>query len=154
MSESTDRPEPTPDPMPESTPDRSIASAPDEPRASSGLRARRRVHPAWLVVAVLVVAVAVGGVWFASRPQEYRVDVPAGTGERIAAGEQVELIPRDLQLSVGDTMIIENQDQRNHTVGPFAVRAGETLRYTFSNPGIFKGACSIHPSGDVTITVS
>ena len=121
----------------------------------SALRGSRRIHPAiWLAAVVAVVVIAGGAILLTHRPQEYRVTVPAGTGERIAKGETVELIPRDLDLSVGDTMIIVNQDSRNHTVGPFAVRAGETLTYTFSNAGVFKGACSVHPSGEVTITVA
>jgi plastocyanin len=107
-----------------------------------------------IIGAVVALLVVVAGVFVVLRPQEYRVVVPAGTGARIDSGEAVELIPRDLALSVGDTMVIENQDARNHTVGPFAVRAGETLDYTFSSSGIFKGACTVHPSGEVTITVT
>jgi len=143
-------------PPPSDGDDASDEPARDDPSGGgSALRGSRRIHPAvWIAAVLAVVVIAGGAVLLTHRPQEYKVTVPAGTGERIAKGEQVELIPRDLDLSVGDTMIIENQDNRNHTVGPFAVRSGETLTYTFSNAGVFKGACSVHPSGEVTITVA
>ena len=145
----TDEPTPTASPGPSAGHEHA-----NDRGEGSALRSGRRVHPAVWITALVAIVVVVGAVVLAQRPQEYKVTVPAGTGERIAKGEQIELIPRDLGLSVGDTMIIENQDDRNHTVGPFAVRAGETLTYTFSNAGVFKGACSVHPSGEVTITVT
>lgn len=87
-------------------------------------------------------------------PSEYRVVVPAGTGTRLDAGEDVVLVDADLRLSVNDTFVVENRDDRTHEVGPFTVRPGETLRHTFTTPGRYEGACTIHPSGSVVITVT
>ena len=49
---------------------------------------------------------------------------------------------------------IENEDDRGHLVGPFFVGAGETLRQRFSSPGEFTGECTVHPSGQITLTVT
>ena len=76
---------------------------------------------------------------------EYVVEVPAGPGRRIANGETVELIPAEVELSVGDTIVIANADDQLHEVGPFSVRAGETLRYTFDRAGTYLGNCTVHP---------
>lgn len=106
------------------------------------------------LVAAGVAVVVFGGNSGERAGGEYRVVVPAGTGDRIDRGEDVELIPADLRLGVNDTLVVENQDIRTHSVGPFTVRAGETVRHQFSTAGVYSGVCTIHPSGEVKITVS
>jgi len=32
--------------------------------------------------------------------------------------------------------------------------AGETMRQTFKSPGEFIGECTVHPSGQIAVTVS
>ncbi|MFV0309171.1 MAG: hypothetical protein ACK5OX_15670 [Desertimonas sp.] len=81
------------------------------------------------------------------------VTIPAGTGERLDRGEPVSVLPRRLVVNVGDTIRIENQDDRAHLAGPFYIGAGETLRQTFANAGEITGACSAHPDGQITIVV-
>jgi plastocyanin len=104
--------------------------------------------------AVAAVMVAGGGDDAAEpAPEPYSVVVPAGTSARVAAGEPVELIPSDLQLPVGTELVIENRDVETQEVGPFVVRAGETLRHTFATRGVYAGACTVHPDGQITITV-
>jgi hypothetical protein len=83
----------------------------------------------------------------------YGVVIPAGTGKRIASGFHLYLIPEDLQLHVGDSLVVVNQDSQVHEVGPFFVRPGETMRHTFTEPGRFVGACTFHPAGEVAIEV-
>ena len=56
--------------------------------------------------------------------------------------------------NVGDTIRIENQDDRGHTVGPFFVGANETLTQRFSTPGEFEGVCTVHPSGQLVLIVN
>jgi plastocyanin len=128
--------------------------------ARGGRRRPGPVGAAGLVVLALalgaLVAVMVaggGGDAAAPEPEAYSVVVPAGTSARVAAGEPVELIPADLQVPVGTELVIENQDVETQEVGPFVVRAGETLRHTFSTRGVYAGACTVHPDGQITITV-
>jgi plastocyanin len=84
----------------------------------------------------------------------YRFVIPAGTGERIDAGEPVEIVPAQLNIEVGDTVEIENLDTRGHNVGPFFVGEDETVRQTFRSAAVYTDSCSVHPSGEFTIVVS
>lgn len=105
-------------------------------------------------VLMIMAAVGVAVVVLGSGPSEYRVVIPAGTGRQIDAGQPVELIPADLRLKVGTTFVVRNDDDRTHEVGPFAVRAGEELIHRFDRAGVYQGACTVHPGGQVTITVT
>lgn len=80
--------------------------------------------------------------------------IPAGTGERLDAGEQVVIVPSELDVRVGDVISIVNNDDRDHTVGPFYVPAGQQLSHEFTEPGTIADVCTVHPSGRVTITVT
>ena len=80
--------------------------------------------------------------------------IPVGAGEALDAGTPLEILPAELQVNVGDTIRIENQDDRGHTVGPFFVGANETLTQRFSTPGEFEGVCTVHPSGELVLIVN
>jgi plastocyanin len=80
--------------------------------------------------------------------------IPVGAGEALDAGTPLEILPAELQVNVGDTIRIENQDDRGHTVGPFFVGANETLTQRFSTPGEFEGVCTVHPSGQLVLVVN
>lgn len=113
---------------------------------------RKRGGPLLLVAVPLLVLSAV--LVLRSAPVERMViEVPLGTYERMAAGEQIELMPTDLELAVGDTLEIRNLDVATHEVGPYTVGAGQTLEQTFSRPAVIEGLCTLNPSGRVTITV-
>lgn len=88
-----------------------------------------------------------------ARPAEYSYLIPAGTGAAKDAGEPVEILPADMTVNVGEVFELINEDDRGHIVGPFYVRAGETLRQEFTSPGVFEGVCTVHPSGQITVTV-
>jgi plastocyanin len=79
--------------------------------------------------------------------------IPVGAGEALDAGTPLEILPAELEVRVGDTIRIENQDGRGHTVGPFFVGANETLTQRFSTPGEFEGVCTVHPSGQLVLVV-
>ena len=84
---------------------------------------------------------------------EHSYLIPAGTGAAKDAGELVEILPADLTVKVGEVLELINEDDRGHIVGPFYVRAGETLRQEFTSAGIYEGVCTVHPSGEVKLTV-
>lgn len=84
----------------------------------------------------------------------YEYVIPVGAGEALDAGEPLEILPAELQVQVGESIRIVNEDDRGHTVGPFFVGANETLTQRFSSPGEFVGVCTVHPSGEIVLTVN
>lgn len=85
---------------------------------------------------------------------DYDYDIPPGTGERFDRGEEIEIIPAELEVNVGEVLRIVNRDDRDHLIGPFFVGAGETLVQRFSSPGEFEGLCTVHPSGEFVLKVN
>lgn len=79
--------------------------------------------------------------------------IPVGTADRINQGEPVAIVPAELTVEVGDTIRIVNEDDVDHVVGVFYVRAGSTLTQQFQSAGVLEGSCSVHPSGAFTLNV-
>lgn len=88
-----------------------------------------------------------------SEAATYEYVIPKGAGEALDAGTPLEILPAELEVQVGESIRIVNEDDRGHTVGPFFVGANETLSQRFSSPGEFAGVCSVHPSGQFALIV-
>ena len=124
---------------------------------------KRAARPVVAVAAAMVLLLACGGD-DPDQPSTEVVDdgasatfeyvIPAGAGEALDAGTPLEILPAELDAEVGDTIRIENEDDRGHTVGPFFVGAHETLTQRFSSPGEFVGVCTVHPSGQIILRVN
>ena len=85
--------------------------------------------------------------------EEHVIVIPAGTGDRLASGETVEIIPADLRFRLRDRLVVINEDDQVHQVGPFTVAPGDRLEERFSEAATIEGFCSLHPSGRVTIEI-
>jgi len=88
-----------------------------------------------------------------SERADYEYMIPVGTGNRIDAGEEISIIPAELEVHVGESIRIINNDDRGHVVGVFFVGPGETMSQEFTSPGTLTGGCTIHPSGEFTLQV-
>ena len=115
----------------------------------------------WILGAVAAVVLVVGAgivITFVlsarSSPQTYRYVVPAGTAARAAKGEVVQILPVELNVHVGDRIIIRNDDTADFNVGPYTVRGGETLEETFRRPGAITGECGLTPSNEIQIFIT
>lgn len=99
---------------------------------------------------------AAGPVAVSASVDEFEHDfyIAEGTAARIDAGEEVEIVPAQLEVAVGESIRIVNDDVKGHTVGVFYVAAGETLTQTFQREAVLEGSCSVHPSGEFTLIVS
>ncbi len=80
-------------------------------------------------------------------------EVPAGTGERLADGDAVEIIPSPLVVEVGDTIRIRNRDRDPILLGPFYVGAHSVTTQRFVAPGRLVGDCIAHPTGRLVVKV-
>ncbi len=121
---------------------------------------RRYLLPILIVLMVIglvgfVVATVVGSTQ-SKESHEYRIVIPAGTGDRIAAGDDPNIVPLEIHLTLGekDTLVIENRDTVGHTIGDFWVGTGETLRQKFQIPGVYLGLCTVHPAQQIQIIVN
>ena len=83
----------------------------------------------------------------------YEVVVPMGTFEQVMRGEFVDLLPSIIEVSVGDEFVVVNEDKVTHTIGPFSVRPGETLRHVWQTVDTIQGECSVLMSDNVIINV-
>ena len=121
----------------------------------------RSIRPLAPLVAVLMLAVAACGGDDAAldvdeagaQPADYTYVIPVGAGEALDRGEPLEILPAELEVKQGEIIEIRNDDDRGHTVGPFFVGGNETLRQQFTSPGEYIGICTVHPSGEIVLTV-
>jgi len=84
----------------------------------------------------------------------YEYKVPFGTGNRLDAGEVIDVMPQRLDVKVGESIRIVNDDVRDYMIGPFFVTAGQTLAMRFTQPGKLTGVCLVNPGGEFTINVT
>ena len=107
------------------------------------------------IIAVLAVGVSVTKLVAGSpKAKTLTFVVPAGTAEKAFFGKPVTIMPTEVRLNVGDTLVIKNNDSQTATVGPFTVRDGEVLRQKFQRPQTLIGECSLSGSGEVKIIVT
>lgn len=86
-------------------------------------------------------------------PYDYDYLIPEGTADLIAMGEDPGIMPNSLDVKVGETIRIVNDDTVGHTVGTFYVLAGTTLAHRFERAGVFEGECSTNPADTFILTV-
>lgn len=134
-----------------------MSRAPDSPGADAPKAGISKVLIG-AVVAVLVIPIGLIALMvFAGSDREgveHTITVPAGTWDRIVEGEDVELMPLEMNLKVGDRLVVENFDDRTHVVGPYRVRSGERLVQRFNEPTTIEGECTLTPQETVRIIVS
>ncbi|MEX0846414.1 MAG: hypothetical protein WD023_01450 [Ilumatobacteraceae bacterium] len=86
-------------------------------------------------------------------PYDYDYVIPSGTSAQIARGEDPGIMPSSLDVRVGETIRIVNDDVVGHSVGTFYVIAGTTLVHRFATAGVFEGECSTSPTDTFILTV-
>ena len=84
---------------------------------------------------------------------DFEFEVPVGTGERIADGDAVDIMPNPLVVKVGDTIRIRNRDRDPILLGPFYVAAHSVVTQRFVAPGRLVGDCVAHLTGRLVVKV-
>ena len=143
-----------------------MAEMPENPEHSDSAEPRSKIDPAIVIGLVVAVAVLlVAGplllprlVQWGAEPdhsREVTYTIPLGTADTIAAGGDPKVVPAEMIFTLGvqDVLVIHNDDAVPHTFGPYWVAASNTLRIHFSQPAVYEGFCSVHPSRQVRIVV-
>lgn len=125
----------------------------DRPAAS-----RAGLVPALTLIAVVLGATVFAIVWALNgggdRSERHTYVIPADASERIANGEEVEIMPAVVRFEVGDYLILRNDADRVFTVGPYTVRPGETLEQQYLRPQTLIGECDLSTTGEIRIVVT
>ncbi len=79
-------------------------------------------------------------------PMRIELVIPAGTAERVAAGETPPGIPEDMSFVIGDTLVVVNQDEVAHQLGPLWVPSGTSASMPLSTEENFALECSFQPT--------
>jgi hypothetical protein len=102
----------------------------------------------------------VAGVWTALAPlpavaRELVYVIPQGSWTRRIAGEKLSVLPSHVRLTVGlqDVLVLKNEDDMPHLFGPVLLQPEQTYRVPVRVPSRFQYACTLHASGQLTITI-
>ncbi len=105
-----------------------------------------------LTIATVVVAVAAGVAWFTwPRPAVTIEIAPGGVATVDGAA-----LPETLFVKArGRATVVRvvNRDTVHHQLALFGADANATRDFTIAYPGTYGGACSAHPSGNLTYVV-
>ena len=80
------------------------------------------------------------------QPEIIELIIPAGTANRIAAGEAINTIPEGLVFVLGDTLRIVNQDEANHELGPLYIPSGTSASMLMEDANKYTLGCTFQPS--------
>ena len=91
----------------------------------------------------------------ASTSREEHFKIPKGTWARRMAGNKVEILPSQIDLTLGirDVLVLENHDDVPQIFGPTLMMPGQNFRLPFAQASTYTFACTAHASGQMTIIV-
>jgi plastocyanin len=113
------------------------------------------------LLAAAVLAAALGATaWAALAPvrfdsREAVFEIPEGTWARRMAGDDVEILPAQVRLTVGlqDVLVLRNRDEVPQTFGPTVLMPGQSFSLPFEVASTYSFACTAHASGQMTVVV-
>ncbi|MCP4283591.1 MAG: hypothetical protein GY792_03940 [Gammaproteobacteria bacterium] len=79
-------------------------------------------------------------------PQDVELVIPAGTADRVAAGEETPAIPSEMVFIVGDVLVVRNEDSVDHQLGPVWVPPGTSASLPMEDANNYDYTCSFRPS--------
>ena len=118
----------------------------------------RRIGLAML--AGILIGILVNEVTFAFLRQESRppgtieLVIPAGTADLVAAGQQPPAIPGSMTFVAGDTLVVRNEDEVDHQLGPLWIPAGAEASIELNSTGSFTNECSFQADRVLDLDVS
>lgn len=107
----------------------------------------------------LLVGVALSEIAFiflgrtARQPQTIIINIPQGTAELVARGEQPPTLPRDMTFVAGDVLLVVNEDAVDHQLGPLWVPAGASGQLVLGEPERLAYECSFQVDNYIGLDV-
>jgi len=110
---------------------------------------------------ILIAAGALGAVAWAtlspvrSASRDEIFEIPKGTWARRMAGDDVEILPSEIRLTLGvkDILLLRNLDDVPQVFGPALMMPGQSFRLPFEVASSYQFACTAHASGQMTVVV-
>ena len=109
---------------------------------------------------LLAGAALVLGAWSALTPirsasRDAIFEIPNGTWARRMAGDEIEILPDQIRLTLGvrDILVLKNLDDVPQIFGPTLMMPGQSFRLPFALASSYQFACTAHASGQMTIIV-
>jgi hypothetical protein len=113
----------------------------------------------WVLIMLASIALAAVA-WAGLTPlrPELREEVhviPKGTWARRSAGEDIDVLPSRIHLTMGvkDILVLINNDDVPQVFGPVLMMPGQSFRLPFNVASEYQFACSAHLSGLLTVLV-
>ena len=88
-----------------------------------------------------------------AEPAVTTVDIPPGTSDMVADGENPLDIPPVWSFNAGDTLILNNNDGVVHNLGDTIVSAGDMVTIDMGSTSGGELLTSLHPLGIITVSV-
>lgn len=86
-------------------------------------------------------------------PQQIELVIPAGTAQEVASGQTPPGIPEDMNFVVGDTLVVINQDEVDHQLGPLWIPPGTSASLNLNTEENYILDCSFQPGKVLGIDV-
>jgi hypothetical protein len=111
----------------------------------------RRVLISLAIGIVVAIALNEGSFFFlkseAGRaPRTLELVIPAGTAGRMAQGQSSPEIPEGMVFVIGDTLVVKNNDQVDHRLGPLFIPSGTSASLTLDKAENYAFECSFQSS--------
>jgi hypothetical protein len=101
-----------------------------------------------------------GAAWAALAPirsasREELFEIPKGTWARRMSGDDVEILPSEIRLTLGvkDVLLLRNLDDVPQVFGPALMMPGQSFRLPFEVASSYQFACTAHASGQMSVLV-
>jgi hypothetical protein len=79
-------------------------------------------------------------------PRQIEILIPAGTAQQISKGQSPPSLPVDMKFVVGDTLIVVNQDNVDHQLGPLWIPPGTSASLNLDTEQKYILDCSFQPA--------
>jgi len=116
----------------------------------------------WALLAGAATALALLG-WAGFAPvatrtgadREHVFEIPRGTWARRRAGEDLEILPDEIRLTLGvrDILVLRNLDDVPQIFGPTLMMPGQSFKLPFEQAAEYQFACTAHASGQMRVIV-